>query len=69
MLQYYVRDFFSPIIITGQIEIDENQKTNLNIFVVSDIKKIEKADVKIKLGKWSELGTFSEASFAVTMVS
>lgn len=69
MMQYYVRDFFSPIIVTGQFEIDEKQKTIVNIFVVSDIEKIEKAEVKIKIGKWNELGTFSETSFPVTVVS
>lgn len=69
MLQYYVRDFFSPIIVTGHLEDGEDNKTQLHVFVVSDIKNIEKAEVKIKLGKWSELGTFDETSFPVTIVS
>lgn len=68
MMQYYVRDFFNPIIVTGQLENDNNGKTKLDIFVVSDVKKIEHAIVKVKLGRWKEIGTFSETSFPVTVV-
>lgn len=69
MLQYYVKEFFSPIIVTGQLEEEENGKTKLDIFVVSDFDKIENADVKIKLGKWNEIGIFNETSFSVSVVS
>lgn len=69
MLQYYVKDFFSPIIVTGQLEEDEAGNTRLDIFVVSDIEKIDNAVVKVKLGKWNEIGTFNDTSFSVTVVS
>lgn len=69
MLQYYVKDFFSPIIVTGQLNVGENQKTKLDIFVVSDIENISEAEVRVKVGKWSALGFVNETSFPATVVS
>lgn len=66
MLQYYTQDFFSPLIITGQLNI-----TNyLEVYAVFDGLEVPEVQVKavIYVFKWSSLENVLAVEYPITLV-
>lgn len=67
MLQYFTKNFFYPLIITGRLTTSEN----LEIFAILDALEVPSANLKVlvRIFSWNNLSPLVSVEFPLTLVT
>lgn len=65
MLHYYAKDFFAPLIITGQLNTDRN----LDVYVVNEKLPLFNVTVYLRIYQWQSFNEFFNRNITLDIVS